>query len=244
MSNLDICVCTYNKLEYTKQFIECVERHTKIDHKYIIIDDGSTDETYQFLESLSKDKFIIDRNENNEGYLLSMNKALSKTTADFICVINNDVLISKSCLDNLIDFIELKKIWAASPRIIFGDDIYNKETDWYDFVEKRSNELILDEAKEGFLYGCLFVMSRECYEIIGGFDERFVPFWFEDNDYILRLKEVNHDPWISFGSFAFHYVNTSLVQNEHLNEIWVKNLGKFRKKWSISDTVENFDIPL
>lgn len=45
---LSVITLTYNKLEYTKKFIESLYKYTK-DFELIIVDNGSTDGTVEYL---------------------------------------------------------------------------------------------------------------------------------------------------------------------------------------------------
>ena len=65
---LSVITLTYNKLEYTKKFIESLYKYTK-DFELIIVDNGSTDGTVEYLKSLKDVKLIL--NNENKGYIES-----------------------------------------------------------------------------------------------------------------------------------------------------------------------------
>ena len=57
-----------------------------------------------------------------------------------------------------------------------------------------------------------FLLSRECWERVGPFDEKFYPAYFEDNDYHYRIqlegwRAITHPP-----AMFYHY--GSRTQNE------------------------------
>ena len=240
---IDICVAVYNKFEYTRQFINNVNMYAGIDYHFYIVDDCSTDKTKDYLDTLSKDRFTIIRNEKNIGYLLSINKALAETKSNYILIANNDILICKDCFKILEETIKEKNIWCLSPNVILGISskssgflkVFNPQNSWKDFVNEFDDELKQDKSYSG-LYGCCFLITRECYETIGGFDERYILFWFEDVDYLMRLKEINRDSFITKRAYVYHYENTSLVQVEveKRGELYEQNRIKFRKKWRIN----------
>lgn len=62
-----IVVLTYNELDKTKQCIDSLYKHTKRDdYELIIVDNGSSDGTKAYIQSLS-DVIFID-NEKNQGF--------------------------------------------------------------------------------------------------------------------------------------------------------------------------------
>ena len=62
---LSIITLTYNKLGYTKKYIESLYRYTE-DFELIIVDNGSTDGTVEYLQSLPDVKLIL--NNENQGF--------------------------------------------------------------------------------------------------------------------------------------------------------------------------------
>ena len=62
---LSIITLTYNKLKYTKKYVESLFKYTK-DFELIIVDNGSTDGTREYLQSLNNVKLIF--NDENIGF--------------------------------------------------------------------------------------------------------------------------------------------------------------------------------
>ena len=52
---VSIIVPCFNGLEYTHQLLESIEAYTPQEHEIILIDNGSTDGTGEFLESYFKE---------------------------------------------------------------------------------------------------------------------------------------------------------------------------------------------
>lgn len=91
------------------------------------------------------------------------------------------------------------------------------------------------------LWGCFFCLPRWVYEKVGGFDEQFYPAYWEDNDYILRLREakVPMKPVASVqvrteGGQTMKFLDSSQAHKES-NE-------KFIKKWGQDKVLESNPI--
>ena len=87
---LSVITLTYNKLEYTKKFIESLYKYTK-DFELIIVDNGSTDGTVEFLKSLKDVKLIL--NNENKGFSAGNNQGIELAEGEYIGFLNNDILL-------------------------------------------------------------------------------------------------------------------------------------------------------
>ena len=72
---LSIITLTLNKLDYTKKFIKSLFEYTK-DFELIIVDNGSTDGTVEYLETLDNIKLI--KNSENKGFSAGSYKDLTR----------------------------------------------------------------------------------------------------------------------------------------------------------------------
>ena len=87
---LSIITLTYNKLKYTKKYVESLFKYTK-DFELIIVDNGSTDGTREYLQSLNNVKLIF--NDENIGFSKGNNQGLTIAEGEYIAFLNNDILL-------------------------------------------------------------------------------------------------------------------------------------------------------
>ena len=88
---LSIITLTYNKLKYTKKYVESLFKYTK-DFELIIVDNGSTDGTREYLKSLDNIKLIL--NDENVGFSKGNNQGLEIAEGEYIAFLNNDISLS------------------------------------------------------------------------------------------------------------------------------------------------------
>lgn len=113
-----IMFVTYNRLELTKQTIAGLEKTIHMPVHLIIIDNGSTDGTAEYLQELSiknphfKDTFIF--NEENKGIAYARNQALLIANhAKWLCTIDNDVHMPDNWLQTCIDILTANPTFAS-----------------------------------------------------------------------------------------------------------------------------------
>lgn len=138
----------------------------------------------------------------------------------------------------LCNFIFRKYSWA----IILNDDV---ETD-YNQIQFRN--LIAGNKHIGFFKSkkewSLFGLNKATFETVGKFDEKFYPAYYEDNDYMYRMKlagirmmeRETLDPLI--------YRNSMSIRKEpSLNKDYMMNHNYYIKKWGGKPGEEKYNIP-
>ena len=97
---ISIMLLTWNAKEVTADCIESIKKQTFKDYEVLLIDNGSTDGTVKYLKK--KFPFIkLVENKKNIGYAGGHNSGISKAKADYILVLNNDVVLDKNFLQEL-----------------------------------------------------------------------------------------------------------------------------------------------
>ncbi len=140
-------------------------------------------------------------------------------SAPWICIANNDLVFKPGWFTELMKNQHLSDVLSpASPK----------------------NPLLKGFITPQFGYnihmhfsGWCFVMKRELWEKIGGFDEDF-PFWCADNAVVEQLKTASITPVVIPTSIVKHLGGTtlnSLEQGEY-NEKTIEQVSKFNKKYN------------
>ncbi|MBR3913636.1 MAG: glycosyltransferase family 2 protein [Alphaproteobacteria bacterium] len=89
---ISVVMSTYNRANIVGEAIESVLNQTEPDFEFIIIDDGSKDNTFETLkEYAQKDKRIkVLRNETNKGLIYSLNRGLDEAKGELIARMDDD----------------------------------------------------------------------------------------------------------------------------------------------------------
>jgi GT2 family glycosyltransferase len=156
--------------------------------------------------------------------------------ADYILLINNDTLLPDSeVLKKMIDVLRNnKKVALVSPKIYFAPkfeffkDKYTEENEgkviWYaggyfDWANIRSIHRGIDEVDSGqfdltektdFTTGCCVLLKSEIVEKVGYFNEKLFAY-YEDNDWVERIKKIGYEQWYIGSTFIYHKVSRTAV---------------------------------
>lgn len=96
---ISLVVVTWNRLEYTKQCLESIAVHTDVPYELIVVDNGSTDGSAEWLREYmahyrthgNEAQFI--GNEENLGCAVAFNQGFAAAKGDPIFRIDNDVIL-------------------------------------------------------------------------------------------------------------------------------------------------------
>jgi glycosyltransferase involved in cell wall biosynthesis len=85
-----IALCTYNSIEYIDQCIDSLLQQTLQEFELIIVDDGSTDGTVEYLRGIPDGRVRLLILGENHGLIYARTQAFAAATADYIALMDAD----------------------------------------------------------------------------------------------------------------------------------------------------------
>ena len=103
MVKVSIGIPVYNVSEYLRQCLNSVLKQTFTDFEVILVDDGSTDDSFRICqEYASRDKRFKLIHQENKGLAGARNMCLKHMTGDFIAWLDSDDWLENDYLERLI----------------------------------------------------------------------------------------------------------------------------------------------
>jgi hypothetical protein len=201
-----VCVAV-NCLEYTKQTLDSIK--TIHDYEIILIDNGSTDGTKLWADT-RKDIITI-KNPIVSGLAGAWNLGIKRAIADncdFVFVINNDIVLAKNTIDNLV-----KRFQSGNYVMVTGVNDQSISIDEMLKLEKAYEENETDNEHPDF--SC-FMINKDTIEKIGWFDENFRVAYFEDGDFHARIAMVGEKAISTVSGTYYHLASQTIKNNPHL----------------------------
>ena len=122
---ISVIVPVYNAEKYIRRAIESILSQTYTDYEFIIINDGSVDNTKNIILSFQDDRIVYLENKKNSGPGASRNKGIDKAKGEYIMFIDSDDYIEPNTLEDA--FNAAKKYDADVVRYDFSRSISNIE---------------------------------------------------------------------------------------------------------------------
>ena len=264
MPKVQIIVPTINLwAKYTKPCIDSIK--TKYEHRILLIDNGSTDETVVEASKLVSNTFAHKRNEDRWGCAQSWNYGIQDAFDrgyDYAFVINNDVLLHPEAIDKLIERFEYKchlhpesisevlttdfpihsctqkELALATCMDVTGEcDVPNAI-----FSLSTKEKESVPETEHPCFSG--FMINKMCWDTVGKLDEAFKPAYYEDNDYHYRINLKGLKAIVVPTSLFYHY--GSRTNLEAYGKPFIdssKNHQYYVLKWGGNPGKETFKTP-
>jgi len=226
---LDIIIVNWNSGTLLSECIGSINKaiqHSFILNKVVVIDNASSDNSLENLDTTNLPLTII-RNTQNHGFAKACNQGAKNSKVDFLLFLNPDTHLFQNSLSEPISFMvkeenqgigiigvqiineknKISRTCSRFPnlyRMIYMslglDRIFPKVFPGH-FVNEwdHADSRIVDQVM-----GSFFLVRKTLFEKLNGFDERFFVY-YEDLDFSLRLKE---------NGFQSYYLSTAKIYHK------------------------------
>lgn len=214
----------------------------------IVVDDASIDDSVEFVnkfkvltavggipsEGGKSSKFKVIKHKKNLGYSAVCNTGVKEAREGLVVILNLDVIPSDDFLKPALPHFEDDKVFSVT----FNEGKFGPgKLGWKNgFLEIEPTEISQSTCPTDWPNGGSSIFRKRIWEEIGGMDEIFLPFYFEDIDLGIRARnkgykclwepkskvEHKHEATINKENFKEEYIN-SIKQRNHLLLTW-KNL--------------------
>ena len=108
MKEISFIITNFNTKEYTKFVYNSIRKNLGYIHEIVMLDDGSTDGTWEVLKELkSKDhNMIIHKNEENIGIAYSYNKMVQLASNEIVCMLHSDMYVPPKFDEIMLKYME------------------------------------------------------------------------------------------------------------------------------------------
>ncbi len=218
---VDVVVCVHNALEDVKRCLSSVVRYSA--HcKIIIVDDGSRDDTRDYLLGFSSTQgATLIRNDAARGYTFAANQGLRASAGGYVVLLNSDTIVTPGWIEKLVACAESEPgiglvgplsntaSWQSIPELEEDGDWASNPlpegmttTEMGGLVAKYSS---LGYPHMGILNGFCLMIRRAVIDQVGLFDEEaFGRGYGEENDYCLRARKAGWDLALADNAYVFH----------------------------------------
>lgn len=212
-----------------------------VEYEIIIADDVSNDETIKIKDYVQN--ITVIRNEKNLGFLLNCNNAAKYARGEYLHFLNNDTQVEENWLSSLVQLIESdEKIGMVGSKLVYPDGrqqeaggiIWNDASGWnFGRLDDPSKPEYNYVREVDYISGASILLSKKLWLEIGGFDERYVPAYYEDSDLAFEVRNHGYKVMFQPKSVVVHFegISHGTDTNTGIKSYQIKNKEKFIEKW-------------
>ncbi len=192
----------------------------------IVVDDASTDESFQFLQKTYKRQIRIIKHKKNSGFASAVNTGARHAKGTLLCLLNSDVVPSKNFLVNTVSHFNESNIFA----VVLHESSYGPATGTFTngYLSHKGMKESNTQQYSFWASGGSAVFSRKLWWELGGLDaDLFTPFYWEDVDLGYRAWKRGYKILWEPSAHVSHEhegtINTSSFQKRYMDQIKERN---------------------
>lgn len=169
---VSVVIASYNMGQYLPQAIQSILNQTYKNLEVIVIDDGSTDDTEQNINTLLSDSRLRYIKQNNMGQPKAKNNGLAQCKGDFIAFCDGDDLWEENKLALQIPLFKRPEVGVVYSEVSYIDEhnnTYDKQPPYERYEGKVTEQLL----EKNFVPFGTAVIRKECIEKDGVFNDEY-----------------------------------------------------------------------
>ena len=106
---ISVLMTVYNGMPYLIEAVESTLNQTYKNFEFLIIDDASTDESFDYLNQINDKRIKLIKNDQNIGQVKSLNKVLNLCNGDLVARLDQDDVNLPQRLEEQIAFFKVRR---------------------------------------------------------------------------------------------------------------------------------------
>lgn len=263
VNNVTLVIPTYNNLQHIKNAYTSIRKWYPT-LELVLLDDGSNDGTYEWLQSTQSedDNVILHRSEERVGHTILYDLGIEMANNEIIGIIHADMIVTENYLENLLKHLDKGKVVCATriepplhppgnEKIIqnFGLDFDDLNIPAFEEFAKKSQSENEGRTTKGMF--APWILYKEDFQRIGGHDPLFAPFPYEDSDIFQRWIMAGYELIQSRDSFVYHLTcrghrwNDQIQKDDDYYKVASQKAARnYLRKWGSWIENDSFQYPI
>lgn len=239
MPLVSILALNWNGKKFIDPLMKSVKElvHDNFDIEFLFIDNDSSDGSAEYYTEKYCDDmtYRIVRNDKNYGYAKGNNLGMDAAKGEYIVVCNNDLILDKYSIQELLAAIESTGAALTVPKLMFlnkpgyinnAGSTLDPSNSWpvteIGMNEKDNGQY--DQMREVTAFcGACVMFTRDFLKTVGVYDDRFF-MYFEDSDLSWRGQSMKNKYIYTPKAIAHHYhTGTSIEGSKKFNYFVARN---------------------
>ncbi len=212
---ISIVLPTYNGEQYIVESLDSIRNQSMRDFECIIVDDSSTDKTYEIVSDFAKndERFKVIRNNTNQQLPMALNIGFRNADGDYLTWTSDDNRYLKDALSEMSTYLDSHPDTMMVCANMLNIDENGRVLGENEKYDEKTMML-------GNTVGACFMYRRKVLEELGGYDDSFR--LAEDYEYWMRILKT-------YGKIG-HLDKILYLYRQHKNSLTGTRIIEIKKK--------------
>lgn len=214
---VSVIVVTHNRPNKLKTLLESLTLDNYPEKEIIIVDNASMDNTTNIVKEYSNKftniKYI--KNDKNDFPAKGRNLGARYAKGRYLFFIDDDGVATNNSIRELVEVLENdEKVGLVAPIILYWNsyviwcaggynDLFTSLTKYLHNGEKIKNTNIPKHPYEIDHMPHAFMARKECFDMVGGFYEKYL-IMYEESELAIRIKKLGYNVLAVSSAIAYH----------------------------------------
>ena len=260
--DVTLVIPSSNNLRHLKNAYTSIKTHAP-NCKIVMLDDGSTDGTTEWLAGISDDNITaIYRSDKRVGHTILYDKGIELAQTEVVGIMHADMILGPYYLENLLKHLQKETVVCATrvepplhpagkEKIIrdFGTDFDNLNLDAFEAYVLEAQHEYKDLTTNGMF--APWIIYKEDFVAMGGHDALFAPFPYEDSDIFQRWILHGYELIQSRDAFVYHltcrghrWTDEIGKDDDYFKNASAKAARNYIRKWGSWIENDEYQLPI
>ncbi|NMB92522.1 MAG: glycosyltransferase [Parcubacteria group bacterium] len=237
---ISVIVLNYNNKLIIDKCIDNLIFFNSYNYEIIIVDNNSSDNSFEYLKSKYKDKIKIFQNPKN-GCSSGRNLGILKANGEYVLFLDSDQYpVSSKWLDvpiySILNYQNIESIsWAGG--FITNQDFGGPIGEYAE--DKLINPSLLFRTNIDYLGSGGMLIKKSTLKRVNYFDEKYDPSCFEDTDLAFKIKNTGGTiAYCPYELIVHNHHQTTNVHTDSYKKLFKKNSKYFDSKWGLTKKIQ------
>lgn len=262
---ISLIIPSYNNLRHLKNAYASIVKHAPIGTELLLIDDASTDGTWEWMQSLQSeahDVKTIKISNERLGHTVLYDVGVDKARYDVVGILHADMIMGPNYVENALKHLKSGTVVAGTrvepPLHPPGNEkiIKNFGIDFDDLDVSAFEEFCLEEQyrnRDRTTKGMFapWIIHKKDYLEVNGHDHVFAPFPYEDSDIFQRWILKGYELIQSRDALVYHltcrghrFTEQIGKDDEYYKQASHRAAREYLRKWGSWIKNDEFQYPI